>query len=85
MTTGPPPPPASFDAPWQLRTYVMATALVEQQLLDRTNLTEPPDADLRPWVEAVQEALLARGDISRKELDAEVARQLAVAAARNVH
>jgi hypothetical protein len=86
MTTAPPPPPPdSFEAPWQLRTYVMASALIERQVLDATTLTDPGGGGLHSWVVAVEQALLEQGDISADELDAEVARQLAVAAARTVH
>ena len=78
-------PPARFDAPWELRTYVIAVALVEGKLLDPNTLEPSGKKALRAWVETLQEALLAEGHVSPEELNAEMARQVAIAASRAVH
>ncbi len=80
-----PEPPARFDAPWQLRTYVIASALVERRLVEPGALAASEDDPLRSWLTTVEQSLLERGLLTAEEIDAEVARQAAAAAARNVH
>jgi len=78
-------PPATFEAPWQLRAYVIAAALVEQDILDPSAFGEAGAEALRSWLTTVQQTLLAQGHVSIEELDAEIARQVAAAAARDIH
>lgn len=80
-----PAPPASFTAPWQLRTYVIAAALAEQDVLDPTALPAGGDDPLRAWLTAVVQTLVERGLVTPEDLDAATAQQVTAAAARNVH
>lgn len=83
----PPPiaPPVAFSEPWQLRTFVIAAALVEQNLLEPEALERGGDDALRSWLSTLHQALLDNGLVSVAELEAEMARQAAAAAARDVH
>ena len=89
MSTPPPSPlvpPVAFTQPWQLRAYVIATALVERDVVGRDALGDTGgEAALRAWLATVERTLLEQGQISAEELDAEVARHAAIAASRNVH
>ncbi len=80
-----PAPPTPFTAPWQLRTYVIAAALVEKDLLDPAVLKAGGDDPLRAWLSTVQQTLVDGGLVSPQELDAALARQVAASAARDVH
>ncbi|MPZ73885.1 MAG: hypothetical protein GEU74_11760 [Nitriliruptorales bacterium] len=82
---GPLAPPVEFTAPWQLRAYVIAVALIEQDIIDGGALDPSGDDALRSWLSTVQQRLVDQGFVSVEELDAEVARQVAIAAARDVH
>lgn len=83
----PPPiaPPVAFSEPWQLRTFVIAAALVEQNVLEPEALEPRGDDALRSWLATVHQTLLDKGLVSVAELETEMARQVAVAAARDVH
>ena len=79
-------PPVVFSQPWQLRAYVIASALVERDVVGRDTLgTGDGEATLRSWLAAIERTLLEQGQISAEELDAEVARHAAIAASRTVH
>lgn len=80
-----PAPPTSFTAPWQLRTYVIATALAEQDVVEASALQPDGDDPLRAWLATVQQSLVERGLVTPEDLDAAMAQQVAAAAARNVH
>lgn len=80
------PPPVAFSQPWQLRAYVIASALVERDVVARDALgNEDGEAALRSWLAAIERTLLEQGQISAEELDAEIARHAAIAAAKSVH
>ncbi|MBA3621011.1 MAG: hypothetical protein H0W51_01650 [Euzebyales bacterium] len=83
----PPPiaPPVAFSEPWQLRTFVIAAALVEKNVLDPDALEVRGDDALRSWLATVHQALLDKGLVSIEELEAEMARQVAASAARDIH
>ena len=89
MTQSSPPaapaPPTTFTAPWQLRTYVIASALAEQDVVDPGMLQAAGDDPLRAWLSTVQRALVDRGLVTDEDLDAAMAQQVAAAAARDVH
>lgn len=88
MSAGAPPPlapPVAFSEPWQLRTFVIAAALVEQNLLEPEALELRGDDALRSWLATLHQTLLDQGLVSPAELEAEMARQVAAAAARDVH
>lgn len=78
-------PPSPFAEPWELRTYAMAAALVDRGVLSPDALPQRDPAALRVWLTTVQQTLLEQGVVTPAELDAEVARQAAVAASRAVH
>ena len=79
-------PPSTFSQPWQLRAYVIATALVEREVVDRDALDAGEgEAALRSWLSAVECSLLDQGQISTEELEAEIGRQAEIAASRKVH
>jgi hypothetical protein len=80
-----PAPPTTFTAPWQLRTYVIASALAQQDVVDASTLAAGGDDPLRAWLATVQRALVERGLVTDEDLESAMAQQVAAAAARNVH
>ena len=90
MTSVPPPaglvPPVTFSQPWQLRTFAVARALVAGDVVDAAAFDDSGGEEaLRSWLSTIERALLDEGLVSTDELEAEMARQAAVAAARTVH
>lgn len=90
MTTSPRPPgvspPMTFSQPWQLRAFAMAGALVAVDIVDPAVFEDARGEEaLRSWLSAIERVLHDQGLVSTEELDAEIARHAAVAAAKNVH
>ena len=76
----------AFSHPWQLRAFAVAGALVAGDVVDAAALDDSRGEEaLRSWLSTIERVLLDRGHLSIEELEAEIARHAALAAAKSVH